>query len=255
MSPALTTALGLLLPFAGTAAGSACVFLLRGSLRLSVHRFLLGFAAGVMTAASVFSLLLPAIEASAGMGRLAFVPAAVGTLLGLLFLPAIRAVTPTQAEAAPVSARRRAALLCLAVTIHNIPEGMAPGVALAGALNGGGVSMAAAWSLALGIAIQNFPEGAVISMPMAAAGEGRGRAFALGVLSGAVEPAAAGLSLLLTGAFSAALPWALSFAAGAMLYVAAAELIPEAGETDGRLAGLSFGAGFLVMMILDVSMG
>ena len=254
MSPALTTVLGLLLPFAGTAAGSACVFLLRGSLRLSVHRFLLGFAAGVMTAASVFSLLLPAIEASAGMGRLAFVPAAVGTLLGLLFLPAIRAVTPTQAEAAPVSARRRAALLCLAVTIHNIPEGMAPGVAFAGALSGG-VSMAAAWSLALGIAIQNFPEGAVISMPLAAAGEGRGRAFALGVLSGAVEPAAAGLSLLLTGAFSAALPWALSFAAGAMLYVAAAELIPEAGETDGRLAGLSFGAGFLVMMILDVSMG
>ena len=254
MSPALTTALGLLLPFAGTAAGSACVFLLRGSLRLSVHRFLLGFAAGVMTAASVFSLLLPAIEASAGMGRLAFVPAAVGTLLGLLFLPATRAVTPPQAEAAPVSARRRAALLCLAVTIHNIPEGMAPGVAFAGALNGG-VSMAAAWSLALGIAIQNFPEGAVISMPLAAAGEGRGRAFALGVLSGAVEPAAAGLSLLLTGAFSAALPWALSFAAGAMLYVAAAELIPEAGETDGRLAGLSFGAGFLVMMILDVSMG
>ncbi|MBQ1405593.1 MAG: ZIP family metal transporter [Oscillospiraceae bacterium] len=250
----MTTVLGLLLPFAGTAAGSACVFLLRRSLRLSVHRFLLGFAAGVMTAASVFSLLLPAIEASAGMGRLAFVPAAVGTLLGLLFLPAIRAVTPTQAEAAPVSARRRAALLCLAVTIHNIPEGMAPGVAFAGALNGG-VSMAAAWSLALGIAIQNFPEGAVISMPMAAAGEGRGRAFALGVLSGAVEPAAAGLSLLLTGAFSAALPWALSFAAGAMLYVAAAELIPEAGETDGRLAGLSFGAGFLVMMILDVSMG
>ena len=156
MSPALTTALGLLLPFAGTAAGSACVFLLRRSLRLSVHRFLLGFATGVMTAASVFSLLLPAIEASAGMGRLAFVPAAVGTLLGLLFLPAIRAVTPTQAEAAPVSARRRAALLCLAVTIHNIPEGMAPGVAFAGALNGGGVSMAAAWSLALGIAIQNF---------------------------------------------------------------------------------------------------
>lgn len=255
MSPALTTVLGLLLPFAGTAAGSACVFLLHGSIRPSVRRFLLGFAAGVMSAASVFSLLLPAIEASAGLGRLAFVPAAVGTALGLLFLPAIHSVSPRRKTVAPSSARRKAALLCLAVTVHNIPEGMAPGVAFAGALNGGGVSMAAAWSLALGIAIQNFPEGAVISMPLSAEGERRGRAFALGVLSGLVEPVAAGLSLLLTGAFSAALPWTLSFAAGAMLYVAAAELIPEAGEPDGRLAGLSFGAGFLVMMILDVSMG
>ena len=255
MSPALTTVLGLLLPFAGTAAGSACVFLLHGNLRPAVHRVLLGFAAGVMTAASVFSLLLPAIEASAGMGRLAFLPAAVGTALGILFLPAIQKAVPRPPSAAQVTARRRAALLCLAVTIHNIPEGMAPGVAFAAALNGGGVSMAAAWSLALGIAIQNFPEGAVNSMPLAAAGEGRGRAFALGVLSGAVEPIAAGLSLLLTGIFSAALPWTLSFAAGAMLYVAAAELIPEAGKSDGRLAGLSFGAGFLVMMILDVTMG
>ena len=258
------TILGLMIPFLGTSLGAGCVFLMRGGLRQGVQRALTGFAAGVMVAASVWSLLLPALEEAeaAGMGVWAFVPAAGGFWCGVLFLLALDRLIPHLHQYAarpegPPARLSRVAMLLLAVTLHNIPEGMAVGVVYAGLHSGeGGISAAGAMALSLGIAIQNFPEGAIVSMPLRAEGAGRGRAFRGGMGSGAVEPLAAVATLLAAGLVTAALPWLLAFAAGAMLYVVVEELIPEmsAGE-HSDIGPAAFALGFTLMMALDVALG
>ncbi len=267
MSEHLYIILGLLIPFIGTMSGSACVFFMKGQMKESIQKSLLGFASGVMVAASVWSLLIPSIESSVKMGKLAFLPAAAGTAAGILFLLFLDHMIPhlhlTSDKPEGVlkgkKAISRSIMLCLAVTLHNIPEGMAPGVVLAGAWKGEeGITMAGALALAIGIAIQNFPEGAVISMPLASEGEKKGRAFWLGTLSGAVEPVMALITIFLTGFISNMLPYLLSFAAGAMLYVVVEELIPEAaGDEDHHTnhGTVGFGVGFILMMILDVALG
>ena len=253
---------GLLIPFIGTAAGAACVFFMRRELSLTVQRALTGFAAGVMVAASIWSLIVPAIEQSDAMGRWAFLPAFIGFWLGVLFLLLLDHVIPhlhrieNQTEG-PRSRLTRTAMMVLAVTLHNIPEGMAVGVVYAGLRSGSGeITAGGALALALGIAIQNFPEGAIISMPLHAEGKTKGRAFGLGVLSGAVEPVFGALTILAAGMIVPAMPYLLSFAAGAMLYVVVEELIPEmsAGE-HSNIGVVLFAAGFSVMMALDVALG
>ena len=257
-----TVITGLLIPFLGTSAGSACVFFLKKDLRTGVQRALTGFAAGVMVAASVWSLIIPAIEQSSAMGQLAFLPAFAGFWLGILFLLFLDHVIPHlhrsigQAEG-PRSRLPRTAMMVLAVTLHNIPEGMAVGVVYAGLMNGSArITAGGALALALGIAIQNFPEGAIISMPLYAEGKSRSSSFWLGVLSGAVEPLFGGLTVAVAGLVVPAMPYFLSFAAGAMLYVVVEELIPEmsAGE-HSNIGVISFAAGFSVMMALDVALG
>lgn len=251
-----------MIPFLGTVLGSASVFFVKGTLGGLLQRGLAGFAAGVMTAASVWSLLIPAIDRSQALGRLSFLPAAVGFWCGVLFLLALDHMIPhlhvgsTQAEG-PKSKLRHTTMMVLAVTLHNIPEGMAVGVMLAGVLSGQTrITAASALALSLGIAIQNFPEGAIVSLPLRAEGEGKGRAFLGGVLSGVVEPLGAGLTLLAAQAVIPALPYLLSFAAGAMLYVVTEELIPEMSQGPHSNAGtLFFAAGFSVMMALDVALG
>ena len=253
---------GIMLPFFGTTAGAACVFFLRGGLRPELQKALLGFASGVMVAASVWSLLIPAMELSAEWGKLAFVPAAGGFVLGILFLLGMDKVIPhlhpgmntPEGLQADLS---RSRMLMLAVTLHNIPEGMAIGVVFAGMLAGEGeISLAAALALSMGIAIQNFPEGAILSLPDRAAGSSRWRAFRLGALSGVVEPMGAGMTILLAAYVVPVLPWLLAFAAGAMIYVVVEELIPLSAEGDASDAGtLGFAAGFVAMMILDVTLG
>ena len=256
-------AVGLCLPFLGTALGSACVFFLRDELHRLVQKGLLGFASGVMVAASVWSLLIPAIElAEPGMGRLSFIPAAVGFVFGIFFLLAMDRVIPhlhlneSEPEGLP-SRLKKMTMLVLAVTLHNIPEGMAVGVVFAGLLTGtGGITAAAAMALSLGIAIQNVPEGAIISLPLASEGGSRRKAFLYGLASGTVEPLAAGVTILLTGYITPFMPYLLSFAAGAMIYVVVEELLPEASEgAHSNVSTLGFAAGFLIMMILDVSLG
>lgn len=249
-----------LIPFLGTALGAACVFLLKNEIGDKLQKALLGFAAGVMVAASVWSLLIPAMERSEGLGKLAFVPAAIGLLLGMAFLLILDQVIPHQhldspcPEGTPCKAQK-STMLMLAVTLHNIPEGMAVGVVLAGLGAEGGLSTAAAYALALGIAIQNFPEGAVISMPMKAA-VGKKKAFLYGVLSGIVEPAAAIITLLLSRFIVPVLPYLLAFAAGSMLYVVVEELIPEsAAGKHSNIGTIAFALGFTLMMILDVALG
>ena len=253
---------GILIPFIGTSLGAACVFFMRGKLNPMVQRALTGFAAGVMVAASVWSLLLPAIEQSEGMGRLAFLPAAAGFWIGVLFLLVLDRTVPhlhagTNEAEGPHSALARTTKLVLAVTLHNLPEGMAVGVVYAGLLQGNaGISAAGALALALGIAIQNFPEGAIISMPLRAEGAGTGRSFLYGVLSGAVEPIGALLTIWLSSLIVPALPYMLAFAAGAMLYVVVEELIPEtAAGAHSNLGTVMFALGFTVMMALDVALG
>ena len=258
LSPA---AEGLLIPFAGTTLGSACVFFIREQLGTTVQRVLTGFAAGVMTAASVWSLLIPALEQSEEtMGRLAFIPAVVGFLLGIFFLLLLDELIPhlhigsDKAEGIKTRLSRNTMML-LAVTLHNIPEGMAVGVVYAG-VRYGSISAAGALALAAGIAIQNFPEGAIISMPLRAGGMSRKKAFLLGTLSGAVEPVGALLTIMAAGIIVPAMPYLLSFAAGAMIYVVVEELIPEMSEGDHSNVGtISFAFGFAVMMILDVALG
>ena len=253
---------GLLIPFIGTAAGAGCVFFLRRELSVSLQRALTGFAAGVMVAASIWSLIIPAIEQSAKMGRWAFLPALLGFWLGILFLLLLDRVIPhlhrsiDQAEG-PKSHLSRTAMLVLAVTLHNIPEGMAVGVVYAGLRSGSGeITSGGALALALGIAIQNFPEGAIISMPLCAEGTGKPKAFWLGVLSGAVEPVFGALTILAAALIVPAMPVLLSFAAGAMLYVVVEELIPEmsAGK-HSNIGVLFFAVGFSLMMALDVALG
>ena len=252
-------AAGISVPFFGTALGAACVFFLRGSLGRTLRRSLTGFAAGVMTAASVWSLLLPAIEGSSALGRWAFLPAAAGFWAGVLFLLLLDSFVPhldaySSSRNLSKPHLHSNSMLILAVILHNFPEGMAVGAAFASVSSGGGVTMTEAVILALGIAIQNIPEGAIISLPLRAEGMLRGRAFRMGVLSGAVEPAGAVLVLLAARALVPALPWFLSFAAGAMVYVVIEELIPEMrGGEPPRIGALLFTAGFTVMLALDVA--
>lgn len=253
---------GILIPFLGTSLGAGCVFFLKKSLSDSIQRALTGFAAGVMVAASVWSLLIPAMNQSASMGRLAFFPAAVGFWLGILFLLLLDHIIPhlhqnsTQAEG-PKSQLQRTTMMVLAVTLHNIPEGMAVGVVYAGYLSGSAqITAASALALSLGIAIQNFPEGAIISMPLRAEGMKKSRAFWGGVLSGVVEPIGAVLTILAAGIIVPALPYLLSFAAGAMLYVVVEELIPEMSQGEhSNIGTVFFAVGFSVMMVLDVALG
>ena len=254
---------GLLIPLIGTTAGAACVFLLKNEIKPGVQKALLGFASGVMVAASVWSLLIPAMDMSEGMGRFAYVPAAVGLLLGMVFLLILDRCIPhlhlgSDTPEGPEKRVGKTAMLVLAVTLHNIPEGMAVGVVFAGLLSGSGeITAAGALTLALGIAIQNFPEGAVISLPLKSeSGLGSGRAFLYGFLSGAVEPVAAGVTVLLSGVITPVLPYVLAFAAGAMLYVVVEELIPEASEgKHSNIGTIGFALGFVLMMVLDVALG
>ena len=254
--------LSLLIPFIGTCLGAACVFLSRRELSTGTQKALTGFASGVMVAASVWSLLLPAMEMSAPMGKLAFMPAVIGFWVGTLFLLLLDRIIPhlhldtEKAEGLP-SRLSRTTMMVLAVTLHNIPEGMAVGVMLAGLAEGAShVTIGGALALSLGIAIQNFPEGAIISMPLFANGKSRPYAFMGGVLSGVVEPIAAGLAILVTYFVSTILPFTLAFAAGAMIYVVAEELIPEANRGEhSNLATIGLAAGFVLMMILDVALG
>ena len=254
--------IGILIPFLGTTLGAASVFFLKKTLGDRVQRSLVGFAAGVMVAASIWSLLLPAMEQSENLGKLSFLPAFIGFWLGVLFLLALDLLIPhlhvgsDQAEG-PKSRLGRTTMMVLAVTLHNIPEGMAVGVIYAGFLAGNAhITAASALALSLGIAIQNFPEGAIISMPLRAEGESKGRAFWGGVLSGAVEPIGAVLTILAAQLVIPALPYLLSFAAGAMLYVVVEELIPEMSQgRHSNLGTVFFAVGFSVMMTLDVALG
>lgn len=255
-------ALGLLIPFAGTTLGSAMVFWMRGALNRKLEKMLLGFAAGVMIAASVWSLLLPAIDMATEQGKIAWIPASVGFLGGIAFLLGLDSLVPhlhlesPQPEGLEVDLKKTT-MLVLAVTLHNIPEGMSVGVTFAGALLGNtGITMAGAFTLAVGIAIQNFPEGAIISMPLRSEGMSRLRAFVYGSLSGIVEPAAAAVTILLAERIVPALSYMLAFAAGAMIYVVIEELIPEsqAGE-HSNIGTIGAAAGFVLMMILDVALG
>lgn len=258
-----STIIGLLIPFLGTVAGSAFVFFMRNEMRPLLQKALLGFAAGVMVAASVWSLLMPSIEFRPGVdGWEAVAPAAIGLLMGMAFLLFIDYVTPhlhlgVDKPEGPRSHLSRTAMLALAVTIHNLPEGMAVGVVLAGAASGNvDISAAAALATSVGIAIQNVPEGAIVSIPMRAAGNSRWRAFLIGSLSGAVEPLGALIVVWLTSWLVPVMPYMLSFAAGAMLYVVVEELIPEASEGQhSNLGTIGFAIGFVLMMVLDVVLG
>ena len=260
-----TVIFGLLIPFIGTAAGAACVFFLKKDLKSGIQRALTGFAAGVMVAASIWSLIIPAIDQSASSGRWAFLPAFIGFWLGILFLLLLDHIIPhlhrsidraDQAEG-PKSNLNRTIMMVLAVTLHNIPEGMAVGVVYAGLISGAAnITAGAALALALGIAIQNFPEGAIISMPLFAEGESKPKSFLLGVLSGAGEPLFGGITVLIASLVVPAMPYLLSFAAGAMLYVVVEELIPEMSEGEHSNTGvLFFAVGFSIMMALDVALG
>ncbi len=258
----METFFGILIPFLGTALGAACVFFMKSALGESVRRALAGFAAGVMVAASVWSLLIPAIEQSEEMGVFAFFPAFIGFWGGVLFLLVLDHLIPhlhigsDEAEG-PKSKLGRTTMMVLAVTLHNIPEGMAVGVMYAGFLSdNAGITAASALALSLGIAIQNFPEGAIISLPLRAEGEKKGKAFLGGVLSGVVEPFGALLTLVAAQFIIPALPYLLSFAAGAMLYVVVEELIPEMSQGKHSNVGtVFFAVGFSVMMVLDVALG
>ena len=254
-------ALGVLIPFFGTSLGAAMVFVLKKSISNNIQKILTGFAAGVMVAASFWSLLSPALESSEYLGKLSFIPASVGFLIGVGFLLLLDEITPhmhfDNQDEGPKTGLKRTTKLILAVTLHNIPEGMAVGVVYAGFLAGSaGISAARALALALGIAIQNFPEGAIISMPLKGTGISRSKAFLYGTLSGAVEPVGALLMIVLSSMLTPMLPYFLSFAAGAMIYVVIEELIPEASEgVHTNLSTIGFASGFILMMILDVTLG
>ncbi len=263
MDPQTASAVwGISIPLLGTTAGSACVFLMKRGLTQTVQKALSGFAAGVMTAASVWSLLIPAMEQSSAWGSLSFLPAVIGFWLGIGFLLLLDHTIPHlhlhAQEAEGVKSRlSRTAMMVLAVTLHNIPEGMAVGVIYAAFLSGeADITSGAALALSLGIAIQNFPEGAIISMPLHAEGKTKPKAFLYGAASGVVEPIASVITILASRAVGAALPYLLSFAAGAMMYVVVEELIPEMAEGEHSHIGvILFAAGFTLMMALDVALG
>ena len=249
---------GLMIPFFGTTLGAACVFFMKKELNPLVQKGFLGFAAGVMVAASVWSLLIPAMDMNARMGRLAFIPAAVGFLIGIGFLLFMDRTVPhlhldSEENEGPKCNLKKTTMLVLAVTLHNIPEGLSAGAVFAGALSGNEtVTMAGAFALAIGIAIQ----GAIISMPLRGNGMSRRKSFVYGTASGAVEPIAGGLTLLLAKYITPVLPYLLAFAAGAMIYVVVEELIPEASEGEhSNIGTLAFAGGFVLMMVLDVALG
>ena len=255
-------ALGLAIPFLGTALGSSMVLLMKNEMKSFVQKILLGFASGVMIAASVWSLLIPSIEMAEEQGKIAWFPAALGFLLGIIFLLILDSLIPhmhlDKGKPEGIKAKlKKTTMLVLAVTLHNIPEGMAVGVVFAGAMLGNtGISIAGAFSLAIGIAIQNFPEGAIISMPLKSEGVSKPKAFLYGVLSGIVEPIGAIITIILTSVVVPILPYLLSFAAGAMIYVVVEELIPESqiGE-HSNVGTIGVAIGFVIMMILDVALG
>lgn len=258
----ITLLKGLLIPFLGTSLGAACVLFMKKEMDVRVQRALTGFAAGVMVAASIWSLLIPAMDQSDHMGKFAFIPAAVGFWMGILFLLLLDTVTPhlhmnSEKPEGPKSSLQKTTMLVLAVAIHNIPEGMAVGVVYAGWLSGhSGITAMGALALSLGIAIQNFPEGAIISMPLCSQGMSKGKSCLLGILSGAVEPIAAVITILLSGLLIPVLPYLLSFAAGAMLYVVVEELIPEMSQGNhSNIGTIMFSVGFSLMMVLDVALG
>ncbi|MGI6243677.1 MAG: ZIP family metal transporter [Prevotella sp.] len=257
-----TLILTLIIPFLGTMLGAAFVFFMRDEMSSVLQKALLGFASGVMVAASIWSLIIPSMEMSAEMGKMMVIPAAIGLLAGMVFLLILDTITPhlhmgNANPEGPKSHLSKVTMLSLAVTIHNFPEGMAVGVVIAGTLQGGDlISAAGAMSLALGIAIQNIPEGAIISMPMKAAGGSKLKSFVMGTLSGAVEPVGAILVILLASIMTPILPYLLSFAAGAMLYVVIEELIPEASQgRHSNWSTIGFAIGFVLMMVLDVVLG
>ncbi len=254
--------LGLMIPFIGTTMGAACVLFMRNELKPLVQKSLLGFAAGVMVAASVWSLLIPAMDMSSHMGKFAFVPAAAGFLLGIAFLLVLDRTIPhmhigSEETEGPGTTLNKSTMLVLAVTIHNIPEGISGGAVFAGLLTGSGdVTMAGAFALAVGIAVQNLPEGFIVSLPVRSEGGVRGKAFLYGTLSGIVEPVAGGITVLLAAYITPVLPYLLAFAAGAMIYVVVEELVPESAEGEhSNIGTIGFAAGFVLMMMLDVALG
>ena len=258
----MNTLVGILIPFVGTSLGAACVYIMKKEMNPFVNKALLGFASGVMIAASVWSLIIPAIDMSSNMGKLSFIPAAVGVLVGILFLLMLDKLIPhlhsnsNEPEGIKKNNLKKATMLVLAVVIHNIPEGMAVGIVFEGALNEGAlITLAGAFALSIGIAIQNFPEGAIISMPLRSEGLSKNKAFLYGVLSGVVEPIGAIVTIMFSGLITPFMPYLLSFAAGAMIYVVVEELIPEASQGEHSNVGtIGFAIGFVLMMILDVAL-
>lgn len=258
----MNTFIGLLIPFLGTTLGSAMVFFMKNKIKPKVERALLGFASGVMIAASVWSLLIPSLEMAEQQNIIKWVPATIGFLLGILFLLILDSIIPhlhlnSDAPEGVQSKLKKTTMLVLAVTLHNIPEGMAVGVAFAGVLVGNtGLTLAGAFALAIGIAIQNFPEGAIISMPLKSEGVSKTKAFIYGTLSGIVEPIGAVITILLTKLVVPILPYLLSFAAGAMIYVVVEELIPESQSGEhSNIGTLGVAVGFVIMMVLDIALG
>ncbi len=253
---------GILIPFIGTSLGAACVFFMKKSMNATLQRALTGFAAGVMVAASIWSLIIPAIEQSESMGKWSFVPAVVGFWIGILFLLTLDHAIPhlhmvSDTTEGPKSHLKKTTMLVLAVVLHNIPEGMAVGAVYAGLISGNSqITTMGAMSLAIGIAIQNFPEGAIISMPLRSAGVKKSKSFLYGIISGVVEPIGAFLTILAAGLIVPILPYLLSFAAGAMMYVVVEELIPEMSEGEhSNIGTIVFALGFTIMMTLDVALG
>lgn len=254
-------AIGLLIPFLGTVLGSGMVFFMKKEIPDKLQKSLLGFASGVMVAASVWSLLIPSMEMSENMGKLRVIPAATGLVLGMGFLLLLDVIIPhlhmnKREPEGPKSHLKKTTMMVLAVTLHNIPEGMAVGVTLAGAINGSTmITLMGALSLSIGIAIQNFPEGAIVSMPLLGEGNSKGKAFLYGALSGIVEPIAAIVTIAMVSQLTRILPYLLAFAAGAMLYVVVEELIPETAEGEHtNLGTIGFAIGFILMMIMDVAL-
>lgn len=254
--------IGILIPFIGTSLGAACVYLMKKEMNKKLNKILLGFASGVMIAASVWSLIIPSIDMSQHMGKLSFIPSAVGVLLGIMFLfsldkviPHIHVNSPTE-EGPKKYNLKKSTKLVFSVVLHNIPEGMAVGIAYAAVMNeGNAITFAAALALSIGIAIQNFPEGAIISMPLKSEGLSKNKAFTYGALSGIVEPIGAAITIMFSSFFTPIMPYLLSFAAGAMIFVVVEELIPEAaGDNSSDISAIAFGIGFVIMMILDVAL-
>lgn len=258
----METLVGLLIPFLGTTLGAGMVFFMKNQINTKVQKLLLGFASGVMISASIWSLMIPSLDMAKEQGEISWLPAAIGFLLGIIFLLILDKITPhlhlnSEKPEGLKAKLKNSTMLILAVTIHNIPEGMAVGVVFAGMLVGNiSMSFAGALALAIGIAIQNFPEGAIISMPLRAEGISKSKAFLYGTLSGIVEPIAAVITILLTGLVVPILPYILSFAAGAMIYVVVEELIPDAQSGEhSNLSVIGVTLGFVLMMILDVALG
>lgn len=254
--------IGILIPFIGTSLGAACVYAMKKEISKKVNKILLGFASGVMIAASIWSLIIPSINMSSGMGKLAFIPAAIGIFLGVMFLFSLDKIIPhmhvdsNKTEGIKRYNISKTTKLIFSVVLHNIPEGMAVGITYAAVINdGSAVNFTAAIALSLGIAIQNFPEGAIISMPLKSEGLGKNKSFIYGALSGIVEPIAAAITILFSSFITPFMPYLLSFAAGAMIFVVVEELIPEAAvDNASDISAIAFSLGFIIMMILDVAL-